>query len=105
MQLPRPSPAIIREELSMSVLKPEDVVISLRSPDSEARLRALRQVKNQIIGNRTKKLEYLELGAVPKVVYILATEKDSTMLVQVRASLLWPLLLPAHPDARPQCST
>nr|CAD1837660.1 unnamed protein product [Ananas comosus var. bracteatus] len=35
--------------------------------EEAALVRAIREVKNQIIGNKTKKLLYLELGAVPKI--------------------------------------
>jgi hypothetical protein len=62
-----------------------EAVARLGSPDPDARLKALREVKNQVIGNRTKKLAYIKLGAVPKVVDILATSDNSAMLVQVRA--------------------
>ncbi|KAK6925632.1 hypothetical protein RJ641_007351, partial [Dillenia turbinata] len=40
--------------------------------DSDSKLKALRDLKNQIIGNRTKKLTYIKLGAVPSVVSILS---------------------------------
>lgn len=51
------------------------------------RERALREIKNQIIGNRTKKLPYLRLGAVPLVVAALAERSASTsVLVQAAAA-------------------
>jgi armadillo repeat-containing protein 8 len=51
------------------------------------RERALREIKNQIIGNRTKKLPYLRLGAVPLVVAALAEPSASTAaLVQAAAA-------------------
>ncbi|EFJ20780.1 hypothetical protein SELMODRAFT_418097 [Selaginella moellendorffii] len=67
--------------------KPEDLVESLSSLDTSARLKALRDVKNQIIGNKTKKLSYIKLGAVPRVVEILASDTDIPLLVQSAAAV------------------
>eukprot|EP01018_Ginkgo_biloba_P005357 Gb_11611 [translate_table: standard] len=64
---------------------PEELVESLSSVDSSAKLKALRDVKNQIIGNKTKKLSYIKLGAVPRVVEILASETETPLLVQSAA--------------------
>ena len=54
---------------------PEDIVGRLSSSMAsyEIKLKALRDLKNQIIGNRTKKLAFLKLGAVPSVVSILSS--------------------------------
>ncbi|GMH00047.1 hypothetical protein Nepgr_001886 [Nepenthes gracilis] len=57
--------------------KPEDLIARLSSSDGEAKLKSLRELKNQIIGNRTKKLSYVKLGAVPAVVSILALAVES----------------------------
>ncbi|KAK6776377.1 hypothetical protein RDI58_027378 [Solanum bulbocastanum] len=51
----------------------EDLIGRLSSSSSEAKLKALRDLKNQIIGNRTKKLCFLKLGAVPSVTSILSS--------------------------------
>nr|XP_024385227.1 armadillo repeat-containing protein 8-like isoform X2 [Physcomitrium patens] len=67
--------------------RPEDLVEGLSSLDNTARLKALRDVKNQIIGNKTKKLSYIKLGAVPRVVEILASDTDIPLLVQSAAAV------------------
>lgn len=67
--------------------RPEDLVESLSSLDNTARLKALRDVKNQIIGNKTKKLSYIKLGAVPRVVEILVSDTEIPLLVQSAAAL------------------
>ncbi|XVF47388.1 hypothetical protein PTKIN_Ptkin03bG0104900 [Pterospermum kingtungense] len=54
---------------------PSELLSRLASADPEVKVRALREVKNQIIGNRTKKLSFLKLGTVPAITAILA---DST---------------------------
>lgn len=55
--------------------RPEDLIHRLTSPScsSETKLKSLRELKNQIIGNPTKKLLYIKLGAVPSVVSILSS--------------------------------
>ncbi|CAN6243496.1 unnamed protein product [Urochloa humidicola] len=51
------------------------------------RVRALHEIKNQIIGNQTKKLLYLRLGAVPVVVAALVEPgASSAVLVQAAAA-------------------
>lgn len=70
-----------------SAARPEDLVESLSSLDNTARLKALRDVKNQIIGNKTKKLSYIKLGAVPRVVEILASDTEIPFLVQSAAAV------------------
>lgn len=61
-------------------------MVRLGSTDPEVKLRALREVKNQIIGNRTKKLSFLKLGAVPAVAAALDASQ-SELLVQSAAAL------------------
>ncbi|TYI10380.1 hypothetical protein ES332_A09G137900v1 [Gossypium tomentosum] len=56
--------------------RPSELLSRLTSAEPEVKVRALREVKNQIIGNRTKKLSFLKLGAVPAVAGILADSID-----------------------------
>ncbi|KAJ7559874.1 hypothetical protein O6H91_04G104500 [Diphasiastrum complanatum] len=72
---------------SAACTRSEILVESLSSLDTMARLKALRDVKNQIIGNKTKKLSYIKLGAVPRVVEILASDSDVPLLVQSAAAV------------------
>ncbi|KAI0516420.1 hypothetical protein KFK09_009095 [Dendrobium nobile] len=73
--------------------RPEDLTARLSEVGGvgkgEALLKVLREVKNQIIGNKTKKLRYLHLGAVPKIVSVLAAVAsdggDSAIIVQAAA--------------------
>ena len=65
-------------------------MVRIGSADSEIKLRALRELKNQIIGNRTKKLFFLKLGAVPAVSCALAeamAQAQADLLVQSAAAL------------------
>ncbi|KAF8395853.1 hypothetical protein HHK36_019807 [Tetracentron sinense] len=72
---------------SASTNRPEDLITRLRSSEGEAKLKALKEVKNQIIGNRTKKLSYIKIGAVPTVAGILASagDSDASLLIQSAA--------------------
>jgi hypothetical protein len=72
---------------STTWVRPEELVETLSSLDNTARLKALRDVKNQIIGNKTKKLSYIKLGAVPRVVEILSTDTEVPLLVQSAAAV------------------
>ncbi|XP_024984932.1 armadillo repeat-containing protein 8 isoform X3 [Cynara cardunculus var. scolymus] len=75
-----------------STHRPEGLIERLRSAAAdggEAKLKVLRELKNQIIGNRTKKLSYIKLGAVPFVVSILSSASSSAdcLLVQCAATI------------------
>lgn len=67
------------------VAKAQELLASMRSTDPEKRLRAVKEVKNQIIGNRHKKLSYIKLGAVPQIVELLAADSEDRLLVQCAA--------------------
>lgn len=62
------------------VARPEELVQRLYSNDSTTKFKAVREVKNQIIGNKSKKLSYIKLGAVPRVVQLLASEGEPNSL-------------------------
>lgn len=88
---------------SAAINRPEEVTARLgiggAAAQGEALLKALREVKNQIIGNKTKKLLYLQLGAVPKIVSVLsaavsaaaslggAGREDARVIVQAAAAI------------------
>ncbi|XP_016515547.1 uncharacterized protein LOC107832234 isoform X2 [Nicotiana tabacum] len=55
----------------------EDLIGKLSSSSTDTKLKALRDLKNQIIGNRTKKLCFLKLGAVPLITSILSSSSSS----------------------------
>ena len=44
------------------------LVACLSSDDTSTKLKALRDLKNQIIGNKSRKLDYINLGAVPRYI-------------------------------------
>lgn len=69
-----------------------DLLPRLTSSDGEVQVKALRELKNRIIGNRTKKLSFIKLGLVPAVADILASkvaqaeaDRGSDLLIQSAA--------------------
>ncbi|CAL0335031.1 unnamed protein product [Lupinus luteus] len=73
---------------SAAKLPSDHILDRLSSSDSEIKLKAVREVKNQIIGNRTKKVSYIKLGAVPAVSAVLAdSDSTSNLIVQSVAAL------------------
>lgn len=69
------------------VAKQQEVIDRLRSSVRSTRLAAVRDIKNQIIGNKNKKLSYVKLQAVPLVVELLRETADSYLLVQSAAAV------------------
>lgn len=74
--------------VSSAIPKPSSELVSrLTAADAAVKLKALRDIKNQIIGNRTKKLSFIKLGVVPHVAAILSSTSDPNILVQSAAVL------------------
>ena len=69
------------------VAKQQEVIDRLRSSDRSTRLKAVREIKNQIIGNKNKKLSYVKLEAVPRVVELLRESADAHLLIQSAAAV------------------
>lgn len=69
--------------------KAEALVRTLRqAEDVDARKKAVRSLKNQIIGNKAKKLQFIKAGAVPTLVSCLAdSPTDSDLLVACAVSI------------------
>ncbi|CAL0301725.1 unnamed protein product [Lupinus luteus] len=73
---------------SVETIPSDSILERLTSSDSEIKLKAIREVKNQIIGNRTKKLSYINLGAVPSVSAALSdSDSAPNLIVQAAAAL------------------
>lgn len=68
-------------------LRAQEIVERLGSLDAETRLRAVRHLKNEIIGSKNKKLLFIRLGAVPHVVGVLSGQTEAALLVQAAAAL------------------
>ncbi|KAH1197104.1 Armadillo repeat-containing protein 8 [Glycine max] len=64
----------------------DPILDRLASSDCAVKFKAIREVKNHIIGNRTKKHSYIKLGAVPVVAAALA-DSDPNLIVQSAAAL------------------
>ena len=67
--------------------KAELLVKDLNSEDAATKLAAVRAVKNQIIGNKQKKLSYIKLGAVESIVELLGSEADTSLRIQSAAAV------------------
>ena len=62
-----------------------DLGANLGAADADSTLHAIRDVKNQIIGNKSRKLSYIKLGAVPRVVELLASA-DAELSVRIQCA-------------------
>ncbi|KAL3529197.1 hypothetical protein ACH5RR_008519 [Cinchona calisaya] len=66
----------------------------------EIKVKAPRDLKNQIIGNRTKKLSFLKLGAVPCIVSISSSATTITASRGAATGQLQPLMSPYRESKR-----
>ncbi|KNC97089.1 uncharacterized protein SPPG_07484 [Spizellomyces punctatus DAOM BR117] len=72
----------------MVVTKHEAAVAALRSSDQQERTRAVRFIKNSVIGNRTKKELYMKMGVTERLVKFLSDPtSDLDLRVQVSVVL------------------
>jgi len=69
------------------VTEPKDVIKQLTSSDADAQCRAVRCLKNEIIGNPNRKQCFVQLGAVPRIVRILAHPQEQRLAIQAAAAL------------------
>jgi len=69
------------------VTEPKDILRRVISSDTEIQREGVRCLKNEIIGNPTRKQCFIQLGAVPKIVRILAQSQDQSLAVQAAAAL------------------
>lgn len=73
---------------SASTSHPNDLVARLASPYVDLQLKSLREMKNQIISNSTKKLAHLTIGAIPAVSSVLSRASSSDDDCSNRSDLL-----------------
>lgn len=69
------------------VARADALVEHVRSGDQGLRLKAVREMKNQVVGSRAKKLQMLKAGAVPHLLALLAADgTDPGLVVQVKSA-------------------
>eukprot|EP00210_Caulerpa_lentillifera_P009151 g8725.t1 len=69
------------------VTEPKDILKRVTSSDTDIQRDGVRCLKNEIIGNPTRKQCFIQLGAVPKIVRILSQSQDQCLAVQAAAAL------------------
>lgn len=62
------------------------VVDDLKAGDRAKQLRAVKDVRNSIIGSKSKKLAYIKLGAVPKILELLAADSHDQTELQLQCA-------------------
>ena len=64
------------------VAKTEELIARLKSTEPSTRLKAVKTVRDQIIGNRHRKAAFIKHDAVSIIVDMLENEPESNLLVQ-----------------------
>ena len=59
---------------------PGELLERLQAPESSGRLRAVRSIRDQVIGNRSRKLAYLKLGAVDRLIELLSDPEAESLI-------------------------
>ncbi|KAI9276616.1 hypothetical protein BY458DRAFT_505532 [Sporodiniella umbellata] len=70
----------------MTTSKYEESIKELSSADSAKRLKALRFIKNSVIGNKTKKELYIKLGVVQKLVEYLCLPEEPPFTLKTQSA-------------------
>ncbi|KAG1458847.1 hypothetical protein G6F56_006298 [Rhizopus delemar] len=72
----------------MTTSKYEESIKELNSTDSTKRLKALRFIKNTVIGNKTKKELYIKLGVVQKLVDYLCAPEEIPFTLKIQSATI-----------------
>ncbi|CAG8661632.1 5355_t:CDS:10, partial [Racocetra persica] len=72
----------------MNSNKHNQAVLDLDSPDPAVRVKALRFIKNNIIGNKTKKDLYIGLNVIPKLVTFFTENEGVDPQVRIQAAIV-----------------
>ncbi|CAG8494011.1 15221_t:CDS:10 [Acaulospora morrowiae] len=72
----------------MNSNKHAQALVELDSPDPVIRVKALRFIKNNIIGNKTKKDLYISLDVIPKLVSFFKNKETIDPQVQIQAAIV-----------------
>ena len=59
---------------------PGDLLERLQAPESSGRLKAVRSIRDQVIGNRSRKLAYLRLGVVQRLIELLSDPEAESLI-------------------------
>ncbi|CAG8447099.1 5635_t:CDS:10 [Scutellospora calospora] len=72
----------------MNSTKHNQAVLDLNSSDPTVRVKALRFIKNNIIGNKTKKDLYIGLNVIPKLVTFFIENESVDPQIQIQAAIV-----------------